>query len=294
MSLILDALRKSEAERRRGQAPGLHVELAPAPRPAPSWAPKRWWPLLVLALALATALLLLAWQMRTPPSGTGVAVPYARSIPATVEPQPVVATTMPTPDMRSTQASDAPTARSAERSQSPASDVSTDVSTDAPALQASGPRLPPVRPASPPAATTTPTRTADAPVGMAAPPKPILPPAPPPVPSAPPIAATPATDMPATPTPRPVPSTAPAPVTSAPGTTEPTRLADLSAGERRQLPPLKISMHFWAPAQARRFAIIDGNRVGEGDRIGDAVVEAITADAVVIAWQGQRVRLPIR
>ena len=33
MSLILEALRKSEAERRRGQVPGLHAELPPAARP---------------------------------------------------------------------------------------------------------------------------------------------------------------------------------------------------------------------------------------------------------------------
>lgn len=84
------------------------------------------------------------------------------------------------------------------------------------------------------------------------------------------------------------------PPAAVPATGEPIRLADLGAGERRRLPPLKISMHFWAPAPDRRFAIIDGARVGEGDRIGNAVVEAITADAVVIAWNGRRLRLPVR
>ena len=69
-------------------------------------------------------------------------------------------------------------------------------------------------------------------------------------------------------------------------------LSDLAAAERRQLPPLKMSMHMWAPTQ--RFAIIDGARVAEGDRIGDAVVEEITADGVVLAWQGQRLKIPTR
>ncbi|MFP7726553.1 general secretion pathway protein GspB, partial [Lysobacter sp. D1-1-M9] len=95
-----------------------------------------------------------------------------------------------------------------------------------------------------------------------------------------------------------VPAVAPAPTPSAaaPGaaTGEPTTLADLSAEERRQLPPLKISMHFWAPTPTERFAIVDGSRVGEGDRIGNAVVDAITADAVVLGWNGRRVHLPIR
>ena len=41
MSLILEALRKSEAERRRGQAPDLYAELPPVARmqrqPVPVW-----------------------------------------------------------------------------------------------------------------------------------------------------------------------------------------------------------------------------------------------------------------
>jgi len=72
------------------------------------------------------------------------------------------------------------------------------------------------------------------------------------------------------------------------------RLSDLSTAERLELPPLKISMHLWDAAPARRFAIIDGARVNEGDRLGDAVVEEITANAVVLAWRGQRLRIPLR
>ena len=55
MSLILEALRKSEAERRRGEAPDLRVELPPPPPP------KRHVPLAAwLAGGLALALLV-AW-----------------------------------------------------------------------------------------------------------------------------------------------------------------------------------------------------------------------------------------
>ena len=77
--------------------------------------------------------------------------------------------------------------------------------------------------------------------------------------------------------------------TATPGSA-PLRLSDLAVAERRKLPLLKMSMHMWAPTQ--RFAIIDGTRVSEGDRIGDAVVEEITVDGVVLAWQGQRLQIP--
>jgi general secretion pathway protein B len=58
MSMILEALRKSEAERQRGRAPGLFVEQRPAPlreRRVPAWA----WALGALLLAV-----LLAWGWR--------------------------------------------------------------------------------------------------------------------------------------------------------------------------------------------------------------------------------------
>jgi general secretion pathway protein B len=81
---------------------------------------------------------------------------------------------------------------------------------------------------------------------------------------------------------------------SAPGDTAPLRLADLSVAERRQLPTLKMSMHLWDAAPAQRFVILDGERVGEGDRIGDAVIDEITRDGVVLAWQGRRFKVPIQ
>ncbi len=69
-------------------------------------------------------------------------------------------------------------------------------------------------------------------------------------------------------------------------------LSDLSVSQREKLPPLKMSMHLWAPTQ--RFAIIDGARVSEGDRVADAVVEEITPSGVVLAWQGLRLHIPVR
>ena len=72
------------------------------------------------------------------------------------------------------------------------------------------------------------------------------------------------------------------------------QLSDLSAAERKSLPPLKVSMHMWDTDAARRFVIVDGNRLVEGDRIGDAVVTTITTDGVLLDWNGRRLKLPIR
>lgn len=57
MSLLLDALRKSEAQRRRGQAPGL--ELGPMPGGSRSARPARRWPALLLTAGIVG---LVAWQ----------------------------------------------------------------------------------------------------------------------------------------------------------------------------------------------------------------------------------------
>jgi general secretion pathway protein B len=81
---------------------------------------------------------------------------------------------------------------------------------------------------------------------------------------------------------------------AAPAATDTLRLSDLSVDERKALPTLKLSMHMWNDDPAQRFVILDGNRLHEGDRIGDAVVTAITTDGVVLDWNGRRLKLPIR
>lgn len=88
----------------------------------------------------------------------------------------------------------------------------------------------------------------------------------------------------------------PVPVPAPAGTadTGAQRLADLGTEERQQLPPLKLSMHMWNDAPAQRFVILDGQRLGEGDRIGEAVVEQITRDGAILAWNGRRLRVGMR
>lgn len=228
MSLILEALRKSEAERRRAQAPDLRAELPPAPAQPrvaiPAWA----WLLPASAVLLAAA-----WLMRTPD----------RANPPTVATDAGTTThrdTMPTPRLPAVPRLSPPTVVAPKPAAvAQASDA---VQTPSPAV---------VQPA------------------VVAAPKPIPMPL---EPAAPPVVTPP----------------------TASSDHDILQLSDLSATERKSLPPLKVSMHLWDADPARRFVIVDGNRLVEGDRIGDAVVTTITADGVLLDWNGRRLRLPIR
>lgn len=211
MSLILDALRKSEAERRRGNLPALALELPPPP--PPPLRTRAWWLVFPVALALGA---LAFWLVR----------PDAMPTPA-VQP----AASVPEPPVQPLEV--------------PAVDVPAD---EVPAVEA---RTVDDRPAE------TVTR---------APPDP-----------SPTLATSP-------PEPQAAPSAPSAPLLD---------VADLSPDERRALPPLKLSMHMWSEDPASRFVILDGHRLGEGDRAGNAVVERIDPGGVILAADGRRIRLPL-
>jgi general secretion pathway protein B len=69
-------------------------------------------------------------------------------------------------------------------------------------------------------------------------------------------------------------------------------LAVLDPSMRSSLPPMKLSMHVYNIDPARRFAILDGQRVTEGSQIGAAIVLEIRRDGVVLDVAGKRVLLP--
>lgn len=253
MSLILDALRKSEAERRRGQVPDLHAELPPrAPATAATSRSWVWWmvgSLLVLLIAGAAAMRW--WQpgrVPAPITGAPAEVTPPRPIAPAITSEPVTPAVRPLASPEGTAA-----ARPAPKVVQPPS--------AAPVAQVEAP------PASEPQPVSRPALAAVAP----------------------PVAA-----MPAPVSAAPAPTVDPAPSPSPPVSGTTLRLADLSPAEREQLPALKISMHMWGPTPAQRFAIIDGTRVGQGDRVGEAVVEEIVADGVVLSWHGRRLALPLR
>ena len=242
MSLILEALRKSEAERRRGESPDLYAELPPLARahrrPMPIWL----W--LVIGVAALAIVLWLVQSVRQRPAPAAVEAIASDTADGDIAP-PVVADAdppHPTPP--------APTTTTPVRPVEPTRNPAPDIVLGEPPDVAS----PPPAPAAAPDIAAV---------------------------AAPPVAA---------------PETLPVPPPPVPVTNDADllRLADLSAEQRKQLPPLKISMHMWNDAPAQRFVIIDGNRLAEGDRIGDAVVEAIKTDGVVLNWNGRRLKLPIR
>lgn len=230
MSLILDALRKSEAERRHGQVPDLFAPVAA--RVAPAAKPSTALMLLGIFAVIATAAIAL-W-------------PRTESLPVSA-PAPV-------------EIAAAPASQTDARAPSPA-----DTAMPAPPK---------------PIAAATPSI------------KPRLTPPPPtkPAPVTPVIA--PVTES-LTPIDDSVPSNggADAANDSVAQDALPT-LATLDSATRSNLPPLQLSMHVWNEDASRRFAIIDGQRVGEGGRVGGAVVAAIRRDGVVLDVDNRQFLLP--
>lgn len=245
MSLILEALRKSEAERRRGQPPDLRVERAPAPPP------KRAIPFLAwLGLGLGVLVLGAAgwWWLA---NGDDASTPT---------------------DTASTTTQAAPASE-------PAAPTTADAKAPAQALPA---RTAPPEIENPTANEPVPPPAAPAAAQEADPPEVASPVRiPEPAASAP--------ETPGKPSP---PVDSPAPPASNPGRV--LDLAELDPDTRRALPPLRLTMHLWNEVPSRRFVILDGQRLAEGDRIGEASVSRIERDGVLLEWQGRGIRVPVR
>lgn len=232
MSLILDALRKSEAERRRGTSPDLFASL---PTPVASRRPEllRLWPWFALAvLVLGGASIF--WLSQN------------ASAPAVVAPA------------------------QGEVADDSRAEIASTAQPSAPA-------------AAPPGATIVPVQTL---APTLAPTKPVAGPQPSQSNG---IASTPSPTPPSATTSAAASSPAPAADNSLESLPP---IAVLSFSERASLPPLKLSMHVWDSEPGKRFAIIDGQRVGEGAMVGSAVVEEIRRDGVVLEIGGRRILLP--
>lgn len=235
MSFILDALRKSEAARRRSEAPDLFAAMPAATEPPRARAA---WPLWLLGTVAAISLIAVLWLLaqRAPPAQEVSEAPLASST------------------------ADA-TAETA-----PADNIAATTPIAAPTPVPTPPPTPPSMDREPPPAAMT---TAKPPPVTPLPPTRDLPP---PLPEAAVVA--------------------PPPAPPARGGI--TSLADLDPATRKLLPPLKLSMHLWNETPAQRFVIVDGQRLREGDVLGEIVIERITRDGAVLVWRGSLLKIELR
>ena len=235
MSLILDALRKSEAERRRGQAPSLYAQLPVSAPLRPAWLP--WVP-------VAAGVLLLV----------GIAVWFAREGDEPVTKEELVEESdgkslLPPPP--GANAAAAPTVAAAPAPPPPVA-VTTRPRATPPSVDAL------VKPPANPAAAKVDAAANAEPAAVAGVTAP----------------------------------TVAAPAPAAPVVEEVPPVAVLDPSTRGSLPPMKLSMHVYNTDSARRFAIIDGQRVTEGAQLGTAIVLEIRRDGVLLDVSGRRVLLP--
>lgn len=248
MSFILDALRKSEAARRRSETPDLFATLPQAPAPARSGVA---WTLWAMAGFGAVSSAIALWLLLHRPDVPNTAPAAAAGVQTAVD--------------ANDGTNDA--------------DVNADRDVDADTDAGSATDTTPVTAAVPPQAAMPPATTpAPSPVA-----------APAPLPSA---ATAPATKAPVQTAALPVSAPAPPPAPPPANGDRASALADLDPEVRRQLPALKLSMQVWNEDPQRRFVILDGQRLREGDTAGDVVVERITRTEVLLSWRGARLRLP--
>lgn len=284
MSLILEALRKSEAERRRGDAPDLRVELPPPAPPKRRVAPTAWIAGGALLAAIALAIL---W----PRDGRHDAAQHDRSADAAAD-MPASATPRASADGDAAGTARAAAAGSiaavgpgqdrldggfptVERIQAPDAAPAPEPAPDLPlapppmATRAAEEAAAAAAAASGNTGNTASTASTER-AGR--------------------IQATRPTDVAGTAniTDGDAPTAAPPPAGRGA-----LRIAGLSSSQRERLPELKLSLHMWNEDPARRFAVIDGQRRVEGDRLGDATIVAIDRDGVLLDLDGQAVRVPL-
>ena len=278
MSYILDALQRADAERGRGNVPGLHARQLPTALEEVATArtglrgPLVWGGLLVLVLAATVAGL---WMWRSPasPSSPVAAAPATASQPAPAA-TPVAS----------------------------------------PPLPAAVPVVPavPVAPVVSPAAPTAPTATPPAALAPSAAASVGAPPAPPatvqaaavartapqPAATAPPAASdTPVTPAvaPASATPAPRAATAPAPTSPAGSSAAPAEtplLSGLPEDLRRQIPALAITGVVHADNPAQRLLVVNNQVLTQDGQLGpDLVLETIGSRHSVFRFRGTRFRV---
>lgn len=294
MSYILDALRRAQAERERGQVPGLHAQpgLGGTARPpastgavarVPGWVWALGGAALVLAMLVPAVLL-----TRGADRAAGAAVPADTSRGAA---QPALASANSATTAAATTSTNAaapvPAVAPAPTAAAPVAEAPPPlvVVSAAPAVPKATAPTAVAQPAST-ATTRLPTPPAAAPSGPAG-----ITPSPQAV-----AAGGPATAQPPAPS-----ATTPAVSNAAPANAAAVTAANttslpptLTAEQRREWPALTVGGSVWSDTPSARFVILGGQVVHEGQSSPEGVlVERITPKAVVLRWRDQRASLPL-
>jgi len=308
MSLILEALKKSEAERHLGETPHLGT--------LPVWSPKTetrsiGWAVLVLVLVVAAA----AWHNRDLLGGSRLAeadddlVSTSKGAPS---PGPIKPPTPANPTDHGILVRPQTLAAGAKKPQHHAAEPQVVVATDhRPAKPSAAPLPLPAPQALPtvgdPAASTF--NKADRLTVPTPPPQPFAAasnpeksdrpatPATAPAEHQPAATAAEPTSNAATPLPPTAPAagtaSAPASPIDATGAAAIPLIYDLTLGQRQGLPALRMSMHVYHRDSARRFVIIDGQRVNEDGVLGNQLwVREIRPEGAVLEYRSLRFLLP--
>jgi general secretion pathway protein B len=311
MSLILEALKKSEAKRRLGEAPDLETPFAAQRR--------RRSPLPLIVAAIVIAAGAGWWLLRTPAVPAGAvsapapvqakplaAVPPAKQVKPPAANPPAVASTPPPALVASTQpaADSQNVAQWLPVGQGPLRTMGVNRNRAAGANAAGTPVAAMPAAAAKPKPPAMVTFTAPTTAAAVTPPPGVKKPEPAPEPAAvaglkkpEPLAA------PAPPAgvkkPEPVPETA-----LAPGVKKPEPAPSVVSGSgapayyelpfsvRKDLPALKLSMHVYAPEPAQRFIILNDSRMVEGNAQDDLALREILPDGAVFEFKGQRFFYP--
>ena len=307
MSLILEALKKSETRRRLGEAPDIGTPFTVRERR------RNPWPLVVLLLAAAAGAGW--WYLHTRPQPTPAntvvslpsppAAPPAAKNPANTPPSGALAKTGASPAQRESAPGQpkpaAPAGAGLAARFPPRTDGgvagetapgSVDLKTIRPIngqLVPPAPEPAPTAPANPP---TVPANTAHASIDR-----------PTPLPATAAASAKPAS-VPAAATPAPpagVAKAEPDPAAAGPTVAPPPASAPLAVPQyyelayavRKDIPQFNLSMHVFAADAAARFIVVDGERKAEGDTVKDGLIlREVRTDGVILEFRGQRFFYP--
>ncbi len=282
MSLILEALKKSEEQRRLGEVPGLNTAYRAQPR-------RRGGPLSVLLISmLLIAGAYAGWRWHLEPVPDAEMPTVAAPTPQLEEPVEPLDTTTELNRQDSVAATDSPTATTVPDS---SATTSAELEPDRPKSERESEAIPPdmeiLRTVDTSAGVERGTEFANSPdlrrpfehtpewEAQEQPPE---------------AAATPSADTPASA------DTSTAVARSEPVPSDPNAVPatyELPYTLRRELPELRLTMHFYSSDVASRFVILNGERRLEGDSIGeDIAISEIVPDGVVLLFRGQRTLLP--